>query len=55
MNKFLPVSESEIGDNKEYKVEHIQNITVYNMKANRYLLGLCYLVTWKGYLEKENT
>ena len=49
MPKFEP------GDDKEYEVEAIQNSVVYAKEADGYLLGLYYLVTWKGYPEEENT
>ena len=41
-------------DNKEYKVEAIQDSTVYVKEADVYLLGLYYLVVWKGYPKKKN-
>lgn len=44
INKFLLVLEFEAGNNKEYKIEIIQNNSVYAKKANKYLLELCYLV-----------
>ena len=55
MNKFVEVPEFEVGDNKEYEVEAIQDNVVYTKEADRYLLGLHYLVVWKGYPRKENT
>ena len=43
-------------DSKKYKVETIWDSAVYaNNSDSGYLLGLYYLVAWKGYLEKENT
>ena len=47
--------EFEPGNNKEYKVKAIQDSTVYAKKADKYLPGLYYLITWKGYLKEENT
>ena len=47
--------EFELGDNKEYEVEAIQDNTVYAKEADRHLPGLYYLVAWKGYLEEEST
>lgn len=41
MNLF--VLKFEIGDNKKYKVEVIQDSTVYTIKVDRHLLGLYYL------------
>ena len=45
-------------DNKgagEYKVKAIWDSTVYTKESESgYLLSLYYLVSWKGYLEKEN-
>ena len=49
------VPEFEPGDNKEYKVEAIRDSTVYAKEADGYLLGLYYLVAWKGYPEEEST
>ena len=50
---FVP--EFEPGNNnKEYKVKSIQNSTVYTKEADGHLLGLYYLVVWKGYPEEEN-
>ncbi len=47
--------EFEVGDNKEYKVETIINRAVYGQQANsNQMLGLYYLVSWKGYLEEKN-
>ena len=45
----------EAGNNKKYKVESIQDSTVYAKKSVRQLLELYYLVLWKGYSEKKNT
>ena len=40
----------------EYKVEAIWNSMVYARKSESgHLLGLYYLVSWKGYPDKENT
>ena len=49
MPKFEP------DDNKEYKVEAIQDSAVYAKEVNRHLSKLYYLVAWKGYLQEENT
>ena len=43
-------------DGKEYKVEAIQNRTVYAKKSEGgHLPGIYYLVSWKSYPEEENT
>ena len=57
MNKFakVPEFEFEASNDKEYKVEAIQNSAVYIEEIDRHLPRLYYLVTWKGYLEEENT
>ena len=48
--------EFEAGDDKEYEVDSIWNSTVYAKKSTTgQLLGLYYLVSWKDYLEEENT
>ena len=44
------------GDKKEYEVEAIWDSAVYAKKSESgHLLGLYYLVSWKGYPEEENT
>ena len=53
MNKFS-APEFEPDDDKEYKVEAIQDSAVKAKEVDRYLPGLYYLVAWKGYLEEEN-
>ncbi len=59
VDKALPEPEREVefeaGDNKEYEVEAIINSAVYGQQANDQMPGLYYLVSWKGYLEEENT
>ena len=57
MNELFPEPEPEFnaGDNKEYKVEAIKDSAVYAKKAEGYLSGLYYLVSWKSYLEEEST
>ena len=45
----------EAGDSKKYKVEAIWDSAVYARKLEGHLLGLYYLVAWKGYLKEENT
>ena len=39
----------------KYKVEAICNSTVYVRRSAGHLPGLYYLVSWKSYLEEENT
>ena len=55
MNKFIKIPEFKPSDNKEYKVEAIQDSTIYAKKADGYLPGLYYLVAWKGYPKEKNT
>ena len=45
----------EAGDDKEYEVDGIWDSAVYARKSAGQLLGLYYLVLWKGYPEEENT
>lgn len=45
INDFLSILEFTAGNDKEYKVETIQNSTVYIKKADGYLSGLYHLVT----------
>ncbi len=47
--------ELDEGDSKEYEVKAICNNTVYTRESEGQLPGLYYLVSWKGYLEEENT
>ena len=49
--------ELDAGDNSgEYKVEAIWDSAVYMKESESgHLLGLYYLVSWKGYPEEENT
>ena len=54
MNKFL-IPEFKMGNHKEYEVKTIWDSIVYAKEVDRHLLGLYYLVIWKGYLKKENT
>lgn len=54
MNEFLPILKNETSNNKEYKIEAIQDSVVYTKEADEYLLGLYYLVVWKDYLKEEN-
>ena len=49
------VPKFEPGNDKEYKVKAIQDSAVYAKEADGHLLGLYYLVAWKGYSEEENT
>ena len=57
MNKLFPELEPEFdaNDNKKFKVEVIRDNTIYANKAKRYLSGLYYLISWKGYLKEKNT
>ena len=48
------VPEFEPINNKEYKVEPIQDSVVYAKEIDGHLLGLYYLVAWKNYPEEEN-
>ena len=54
MNEFL-VPEFEPGDDKEYEIEDIQDGIVYAKEIDRHLLGLYYLIAWKGYPEEKST
>ena len=47
--------EFEAGENKEYEVENIRDSAVYARESAGQLLGLYYLVSWKGYPKEENT
>ena len=44
------------GEGEEYKVEAICDRAVYTRESESgHFLGLYYLISWKGFLEKENT
>ena len=47
--------EFEAGNDKKYEVDGIWDSTVYVRESARQLLELYYLISWKGYPEKENT
>ena len=48
--------EFEASNNKEYKVDGIQNSTIYAKKSTTSQLPeLYYLILWKGYPKEENT
>ena len=51
------ILELDAGNNsKEYEVEAIRDSAVYaNKSESGHLLGLYYLVVWKGYPKEENT
>lgn len=55
MNKFLSMPKFEADNEKNDKVEAIQDSVVYIKKVGGHLPKLYYLIAWKGYLEKENT
>ena len=50
-------TELDAGDDEggEYEVEAIRDSAVYARESAGHLPGLYYLVSWKGYLEEENT
>ncbi len=59
-NKPLPEPEKELefetGGDKEYEVKAIIDSMVSGQQANNnQMLGLYYLILWKGYPEKKNT
>ena len=48
-------AELDAGDeSREYEVEAIRDSAIYAKKADGHLLGLYYLLTWKGYPKEEN-
>ena len=52
--EFL-IPEFEPDNNKEYKMEAIQDSAVSAKETDRHLPGLYYLVAWKSYPEEKNT
>ena len=56
LDKRVTELEFETGGSNEYKVETIWDSAVYASKSESgQLLGLYYLVVWKGYPDEENT
>ncbi len=59
VDKALPEPENDLefeaGCNKKYEVEAIIDSKVYDQQAHNQIPGLDYLISWKGYPEKENT
>ena len=57
INKLFPEPEPEFdaGNNKKYEVKVIIDSAVYTKEAERYLPGLYYLVSWKGYAKEKST
>ena len=57
MNELFskPEQKFDASNNKKYEVEAIINSTIYAQKAKGHLLGLYYLVSYKGYPKKEHT
>ncbi len=61
VNNALPESEKELefeaGGNNKYEVEAIIDSIVYGQQANdsNQIPNNYYLISWKGYLEEENT
>lgn len=54
-NKLVPKLVFKVDRDKEYKMEVIQDSSVYTNKAGDQLPELYYLIFWKGYLKAENT
>ena len=44
INKFAEVPKFEVGNNKKYKVEAMQDSAIYAKEADGHLSGLYYLV-----------
>ena len=56
VSKKVPELDAGNKDNKKYRVEAICDSAVYaNESKPGHLLGLYYLVAWKGYPKEENT
>ena len=56
IDKKVRQMEFDTGDNEEYEVEAIWDSAVYARESESgHLSGLYYLVSWKEYLEEENT
>ena len=48
------ITELEVGNSKEYKLETIWDNAVYAKNTKDQLPGLYYLVAWKKYPKEEN-
>ena len=55
MNHIQLDFEFEAGNGKKYKVDGIEDSAIYARELAGQLLGLYYLVPWKGYPEEKNT
>lgn len=44
----------DTSNNKVYKIEKIQNSTIYSNKKEGYHQSLYYLAVWNNYFEKKN-
>ncbi len=56
MNNTIAQLELDKGNSEEYEVKVIRDSEVYGKESDSgHLPGLYYLVSWKGYLEEENT
>ena len=54
--KTLQLEFKDDGEGEEYKVEAICDSVVYAKELESgHLLGLYFLISWKGFPEKENT
>lgn len=49
------ITQLETNSIDRYEVEIIRDRVLYTMELDGHLLGLCYILSPKGYLEKENT
>ena len=46
--------ELKAGNNKKYEIDSIWDSMIYSKESIEQLLGLYYLVLWKGYPEEKN-
>ena len=57
INKLFPEPEPEFNAdyNKKYEIKTINDSVIYAKEAEKHLLGLYYLVSWKGYPKEKST
>ena len=55
MDETISQIELKEGNSEKYKVKAICENAVYASKLEGHLLSFYYLVSWKSYLEEENT
>lgn len=56
INQLLELEpEFDVREDKEYKIKVIKDNAIYDKAVKGQVSGLYYIVSWKSYLEDENT